>query len=217
MNSHLAQLRVSLAAICALLLTLLLPVTTFAYGGSISLGPTQGPPATEMAVTGSGFGPSYDVPIDFSESTSSVVTAHVNDNGVFPARLTIPASVVLTPAKGPPGTVTIADGSGFTPNQPVAVTQSGGPEITGGGATVRADQSGTVSMSFRIADQTRPGVITVTFTQEDNTATAQFRVTPSPSGTGGALTQPIKGTIDEFSQWLNACVNGRFNIPVCTG
>lgn len=50
------------------------------------------------------------------------------------------ANVTLTPTKGPPGTVTTADGSGFTPNQLVMVTQSGKWGVTGRGGTVRADQ-----------------------------------------------------------------------------
>lgn len=96
-------------------------------------------------------------------------------------------TVTLTPAVGPPGTVTTADGHGFNPNQPVTLTQSGGPQITGGGGTLQADQSGSIKMSFRIADTTPPGVITVTFTQEADTATAQFRVTALPldQGNGG--------------------------------
>jgi hypothetical protein len=251
MSSHPAQLRVNLAAICTLLLTLLLLVTASAYGQSISLNPKQRPLETEMTVTGSGFGPNYDVPIELGESPSSVATAHVNDNRAFTTHLTIPAStpvgnqrvsaiirnggsaevdftvtagsssqqtqasVTLTPANGPPGTVTTADGSGFTPNQPVTVTQSGGRRVTGGGGTVRADQSGSIIMNFRIADQTPPGVITVTFTQGDNTATAQFRVRLSSSGGGGA--QPIQSPIDSFARWLDACVNGRLNEPMCNG
>ncbi len=123
---------------------------------------------------------------------------------------------MLTPADGPPGTVTTADGSGFTPNQPVRVTQSGGLVAAGGSLTIRADQFGLITISLRIPDQTPPGIISVTFTQGENAATAQFRVRRSSSGIGGALTQPIKGTVDEFAQWLNACVNGRLNIPMCT-
>lgn len=125
-------------------------------------------------------------------------------------------SLVLTPSEGSPGTVIAAEGSGFTPNQPVTVTQSGGMVLIGGNATIRADQSGSIAMSFRVGNQTPPGVITVSFTQGDNIATAQFKVRRSSPGIGGALTQPIRGTIDEFTQWLNACVNGRLNIPMCT-
>jgi hypothetical protein len=95
------------------------------------------------------------------------------------------ASVTLTPAEGPRGTVTTADGHGFIPNRPVKVTQSGGPGVTGGGGTVQADQSGSIKMSFRIADQTPRGVITVTFTQGATTATTEFRVTPSEPGQSG--------------------------------
>jgi hypothetical protein len=97
-------------------------------------------------------------------------------------------TVTLTPTDGPPGTVTTADGHGFTPNQPVTVTQSGGPQITGGGGTVQADHSGSIKMSFRIADQTPPGVITATFTQGPKTATAQFQVTARQPGQGNGET-----------------------------
>lgn len=90
-------------------------------------------------------------------------------------------SVTLIPSDGPPGTVTTADGHGFIPNQSVTVTQSGGPGVTGGGGTVKADQSGSIKMSFRISDQTPSGFITVTFTQAANTTTAQFHVTTSQS------------------------------------
>jgi hypothetical protein len=250
MSCRPAQLRVSLAATCALLLTLLLLVTASTYGESVSLNPKQGAPETEVTVTGSGSWANYDVPIKLNESPSPVVTAHADDSRAFTTHLTIPAStptgnlrvsaiignggfadadftvtagsasqqrqasVMLTPANGPPGTVTTADGSGFTPNQPVTVTQSGGRGVTGGGGTVRADQSGSITMNLRIADQTPPGVITVTFTQGDHTATAQFRVRPSSSGGGSA--QPIKSPIDDyFARWLNACVNGRLNETVC--
>lgn len=162
--------------------------------------------------------PNYVAPSELGEKPGSAFTVPADDNGTFGARSSQlrQASVALTPADGPPGTVTIADGSGFTPNQPVTVTQSEGLIATGGSTTIRADQSGSITMTFRIADQTPPGVINVTFVQEDNTATAQFRVRRAASGTGGASTQPIKGTIDEFTQWLNACVNGRLNIPMCT-
>lgn len=95
-------------------------------------------------------------------------------------------TVTLTPAEGPPGTVTTAEGHGFTPNQPVAVTQSGGPGITGGGGTIQADQSGSIKMTFRIADQTPLGFVTVTFTQGANTPTAQFQVTASQPGQGNS-------------------------------
>lgn len=71
-------------------------------------------------------------------------------------------------------------------------------------------------MSFRIADQTPPGVITVAFTQGDNTVTVEFWVRRSSSGISGALGQPAKGAGDELSQWLNACLNGRLNTPGCT-
>jgi hypothetical protein len=249
MSCHPAQLRVSLAATCALLLTLLLLVTDFTHREAISLNPKQGPPETEVAVTGSGSRANYDVPIELGGTPRPVGTAHANDNRSFTTSLTIPsstptgnlrvpaiignsgfadvdftptagsasqqkqASVTLTPASGPPGTVTTADGSGFTPNESVTVTQSGGRGVTGGGA-VRADQFGSISMNLRVADQTLPGVITVTFTQGDNTATAQFRVRSSSSGSGSA--QPIKSTIDDyFARWLNACVNGRLNENVC--
>ncbi|MCA1836230.1 MAG: hypothetical protein LC721_07860, partial [Actinobacteria bacterium] len=210
MSCHPAQLRVKLAAICILLLTLPLLVTASAYGESISLNPKQGPPETVVTVTGSGFGPNYYVPIELGELPNPLATAHVDDNRAFTAHLTIPtltpagklrvsaimrnggsadaeftvtagpasqqtqASVTLTPANGPPGTVITADGSGFIPNQPVTVTQSGRRGIAGGSGTVRADQSGSITMNVHIAHETPPGVTTVTFTQGVNTVTAQF-------------------------------------------
>lgn len=99
-------------------------------------------------------------------------------------------SVTLSPPNGPAKTVTTADGHGFNPNQPVTVIQSGGPQITGGGGTVQADASGSIKMSFRIADQTPPGAITVTFTQGPNTATAQFQVTAPPPNQGNGGSSP---------------------------
>jgi len=251
MICHPARLRVNLAVICMLLLPLLLFVTASAYGESISLNPKQGPPGTEVAVTGSGFAPNHYVPIELGEFPSPLATAHVNDNRAFTAYLTIPASapagklrvsanirnggsvdadftvtagsasqqtqasVTLTPANGPPGMVITADGSGFTPNQPVTVTQSVRRGISGGGGTVISDQFGSITMNFRIADETPPGVITVTFTQGDNTATAQLRVRLSSSGGGGA--QPIQSPINYLARWLDACVNGRLNEPMCNG
>lgn len=251
MSCHPAQLRVNLAAICILLLTLLLLVTASAYGESISLNPKQGPPETEVTVTGSGFGPNYYVPIELGELPSPLATAHVNDNRAFRTRLTIPAltpagklrvsaimrnggsahaeftvtagpasqqtqaSVTLTPASGPPGTVITADGSGFIPDLPVTVTQSGGRGINAGSGTVRADQSGSITINVHIAHETPPGVTTVTFTQGDNTVTAQFRVRLSSSGGGGA--QPAQSPINYLARWLDACVNGRLNEPMCNG
>lgn len=251
MICHPVQLRINLAAMCILLPTLLLLVTASAYGQSISLNPKQGPPGTEVAVTGSGFAPNHYVPIELGESPSPLATAHVNDNRAFTAHLTIPtstpagklrvsanirnsasananftvtagavsqqtqASVTLTPANGPPGTVITADGSGFTPNHQVTVTQSVRRGISGGGGTVLADQFGSITMNFHIAHDTPPGVITVTFTQGDNTATAQFRVRLSSSGGGGA--QPIQSPINYLARWLDACVNGRLNEPMCNG
>jgi hypothetical protein len=93
-------------------------------------------------------------------------------------------SVAFNPPEGPPGTPTTAHGHGFVPNQSVKVTQAGGPGVTGGGGTVQADQSGSIDMGFGIADKTPEGVLTVTFTQGANTATAQFRVTGSQTGQG---------------------------------
>jgi IPT/TIG domain len=251
MSCHFGQLRVNLVAISTLLLTLLLLVTASTYGWSISLSPKQGPPETEVTVTGSGFGPNHDVPIELGESPSPVATAHVNDNRAFTTHLTIPAStpagnlrvsaiignsgsaeadftvtagsaskqtqasVTLTPAKGPPGTVIIADGSGFTPNQPVMVTQSGGRGVTGNGETIRADQFGFITMKLQIAGDAPPGVIIVTLTQDDNTAVAHFQVRLSSSGGGKA--HPVQSPIDYFARWLDACVNGRLNEPMCNG
>lgn len=108
-------------------------------------------------------------------------------------------SVALSPPEGPPGTATTAHGNGFVPNQPVKVTQSGGPGVTGGGGTVQADQSGSIKMSFRIADKTPPGVITVTFTQGTNTATTQFQVT-------SASTAPTLASGDQLKELLVQCV-----------
>jgi hypothetical protein len=252
MSCHPAQLRVNLAAICILLLTLLLLVTASAYGESISLNPKQGPPETEVTVTGSGFGPNYYVPIELGELPSPLATAHVNDNRAFRTRLTIPAltpagklrvsaimrnggsahaeftvtagpasqqtqaSVTLTPTSGPPGTVITADGSGFIPDLPVTVTQSGGRGINAGSGTVRADQSGSITINVHIAHETPPGVTTVTFTQGDNTVTAQFRVRLSSSGGGGGA-QPAQSPINYLARWLDACVNGRLNEPMCNG
>jgi hypothetical protein len=199
------QVRASLAAICALLLTFFV---TSGSGKSGSLHPMRESSPTGMAVSSAEFWPNYVAPNKLSERSNSGVTALVSQQEQ--------ANVVLTPADGPPGTVTTADGSGFTPNQPVRVTQSGGLVAAGGSLTIRADQFGLITISLRIPDQTPPGIISVTFTQGENAATAQFRVRRSSSGIGGALTQPIKGTVDEFAQWLNACVNGRLNIPMCT-
>jgi hypothetical protein len=197
MRCHLAQLRVSLAAVCALLLTLL--ATASVHGESSSPDPTRRSPETVSAIIGNG---------GSADANSAVAAERASRQWQ--------ASVVLTPAYGLPGTVTTAHGSGFAPYQPVAVAQSGGLEVTGGGGTIRADQSGSIIMSFRITAQAPPGVITVAFTQGENAATAKFRVRRSSSGIGGALAQPIKGTGNEISQWLNACLNGRLNIPVCT-
>ncbi|MBV8995248.1 MAG: hypothetical protein JO287_16475, partial [Pseudonocardiales bacterium] len=169
-------------------MTLLVCVTSSAYGEGISLNPKQGPPETEVTVTGSGFRPNYYVPIELGDSPGPVATAHANHNRVFTTHLSIPAStpagklrisaiignggsadaeftvtagsslqqlqasVVLTPATGPPGTVTTADGSGFIPDQLVTVAQSGWRGITTGRATVRADQSGSITMKLKIAD-----------------------------------------------------------------
>jgi hypothetical protein len=250
MICHPARLRVNVAAMCILLPTLL--VTASAYGESISLNPKQGPPGTEVTVTGSGFGPNYYVPIELGESPSALATAHVNDNRAFTTHLTIPAStaagklrvsaniknggsadayftvtaasasqqgqasITITPANGPPGTMITADGSGFIPNQPVTATQSGRRGITGGGGMARADQFGSITMNFRIPYETPPGVITVTFTQGDNTVTAQFQVRLSSSGGGGGA-QPLQNPINYLARWLDACVNGRLNEPMCNG
>ena len=216
MSCHPHQLRASCAGLWTLLLAVL--VTASAYGYSSSLDPVQGSSHTEVIVSSLELQPNYVAPSELGEKPGSAFTVAADDNGTFGTRSSQlrQARVALTPADGPPGTVTIADGSGFTPNQPVTVTQPEGLIVTGGSTTIRADQSGSITMTFRIADQTPPGVINVTFAQEDNTATAQFRVRRAASGTGGASTQSIKGTIDEFTQWLNACVNGRLNIPMCT-
>jgi hypothetical protein len=86
----------------------------------------------------------------------------------------------LDVSSGPPGTVVTADADGFLPNQPVQVTQSGGPGITGGGGTVQADADGRIQMTFRVADSTPPGPIRIEFRQSpDIVATETFMVTPA--------------------------------------
>jgi hypothetical protein len=194
------------------------------YDGPIELGQSPGSVVATHANDNGVFTARLASPA--STSTEKIrISANIRNNGSVDADFTmatLPASqqsqisLALTPIEGPPGTVITAEGGGFTPNQPVTVNQSGGIVFTGGSATIRADQSGSITMSFRVANQTPPGVIIVSFTQGDNTATAQFRVRRSSSGIGGALSQPIKGTIDQFTRWLNACVNGRLNIPMCT-
>jgi hypothetical protein len=188
MSSHAAQLRVNLAAVCTLLLTLL--VTASAPSST---------PAGNLRVSAiirNGGSVEADFPV-----TAGLVSQQTQ------------ASVTLTPANGSPGTMITADGSGFTPKQPVTVTQSGGRGVTGGVGTVGADQFGSITMNFRIARETPAGVITVTFAQGDKIATAQFRVRFSSSGGGGA--RPIQSPIDYFARWLDACVNGRLNEPMC--
>jgi hypothetical protein len=192
MSCHLTRSRISLTAICALLLTLL--VTSSAFEKNSQLNPTPG--SSQKIVPTS------------TTAGNTRISALVANDGSADADFTAvaglasqqqQAGVVFTPADGPPGTVTTADGSGFAPNQPVTITQPGGLIVTAGSTTIRADQSGSITMSFRIADQTPPGVITLTFTQGSNTATARFRVRRTSSGIGSALTQPIKGTVDEFA------------------
>lgn len=216
--------------------------------GKYPLNPKYGPPETDVVITGSGFRPNFDVPIELGESPRPFATAHTNNNRAFATHLTIPAStpagnlrvspiigngrsahanftvaagsasqqtqasVTLTPAKGPPGTVATADGSGFTPNQLVMVTQSVRWEVTGRDGTIRADQFGSIMTKLRIANDTPPGIVTVTFTQGDNITSAQFRVMLSSSGGRGP--QPVKSPIDYFARWLDACVNGRLNEPM---
>jgi hypothetical protein len=209
MSCHLTQLRASLITICALLFTLL--VTSSTSGRNSSLYPTPG--SSQKIIPAA--------TIAGNTHISAIIANDGSADTDFTAAAGLPsqqrqANVVLTPADGPPGTVTTADGTGFTPNHPVTVTQSGGLIVTVDSISIRADQSGSITISFRIRDQAPPGAIIVTFMQEDNTATAQFRVRRTSSGIGGAPTQPIKGTVDEFTQWLNACVNGRLNIPMCT-
>jgi hypothetical protein len=252
MSCRPAQLHVGLTPICALLLTLPLLVTASAYGESVSLNPKQGPPETEAAVTGSGFRPNFDVPIELGEFPRPVVTAHANNNRAFTTRVIIPPStpvghlrvsaiiangesadadftvtagsaskqrqpsVTLTPINGPPGTVITADGSGFTPRQLVVVTQSGRWGVTGAGGTVQADQFGSILMKLHIADDTPPGIVTVTFTEGNNITSAQFRVRLS-SSSGGGGPRSVKSPIDYLGRWLDACVNGRLNEPMCNG
>jgi hypothetical protein len=194
------------------------------YDGPIELGQSPGSVVATHANDNGLFTTGLTSPA--STSTEKIqISAIIRNNGSVDAGFTMATlptsqqsqiSLALTPTEGPPGTIITAEGGGFTPNQPVTVIQSGGIVFTGGSATIRADQSGSITMSFRVANQTPPGVITVSFTQGDNTATAQFRVRRPSSGIGGVPSQPIKGTIDQFTQWLNACVNGRLNIPMCT-
>lgn len=211
---------------------------------TISVSPTSGPPATEVAVRGTGWTHQVyadGVEVEISQNygngqltrLTSAKSGPPDASGVFSLQMTIPAdakpgllsispitggpeiadalftvtgggppsgqqqtqpTVTLSPSEGPPGTVTTADGHGFNPNQPVTVTQSGGPQITGGGGTVQADQSGSIKMSFGIADQTPPGAITVTFTQGPNVATAQLQVTarqPGPNVNSGQPGQNV--------------------------
>jgi hypothetical protein len=108
-------------------------------------------------------------------------------------------SVAFSPPEGPPGTPTTVHGHGFVPNQSVKITPTGGPGVTGGGGTVQADQSGSINMSFRIADKTPEGVITVTFRQSASIATTQFRVTSASTG-------PTFASGDQLKDLLVKCV-----------
>ena len=81
----------------------------------------------------------------------------------------------LSPYMGPPGTVVNASGGGWAPNKPVTVTQSGS-NASGGGGTITADSNGDIDGNFKIADNTQPGTLTITFRQGSSTVTVHFEV-----------------------------------------
>jgi hypothetical protein len=106
-----------------------------------------------------------------------------------PAPAPAPASPVQPPIRrnpgigvsissGPPGSTVTVGGSGWTPDQPVTISQTG-PNANGGEATITADPAGQFEVTFQIADGTQPGLLTIRAHQApDLNASAPFMVTP---------------------------------------
>jgi len=67
-------------------------------------------------------------------------------------------------SSGPPGSTPTLSGSGFYPNKPVTVTESGpaGSRTVG---TITTDSTGSFTMRFQVGDPTPEGTVTLTFRQ----------------------------------------------------
>jgi uncharacterized repeat protein (TIGR01451 family) len=82
---------------CVLLILTSLPLairpkTAFAQQEAISINPTQGPPGTNVTVTGTGWQPGWTVPIGTDLSPTPLVTAIADSSGTFSISITIPSS-----------------------------------------------------------------------------------------------------------------------------
>lgn len=129
------------------------------------------------------------LPVQTSTTSPSAETTHGDSPPTTATRPPGPSSTVRTTvaahprvgldiSSGPPGSVVTAYGDGFVPNEPVQVSQSGGPGIGGGGGTVQADRAGRFEMTFRVSDSTPPGAINIHFRQSPNVSvTETFLVT----------------------------------------
>src|SRR4029077_2034019 len=57
--------------------------------------PSSGPPGTQLILTGSGYDPNAQVEIDFTESSTSILSGLITDNsGSFTGTTVIPANVI---------------------------------------------------------------------------------------------------------------------------
>jgi hypothetical protein len=86
-------------------------------------------------------------------------------------------TTALDISSGPPGSTANLEGTGFYPNKPVTVTESG-PAGSRKVGVVTADASGIFSMTFQVGNSTPAGRITLTFRQKpDVKVTDTFYVT----------------------------------------
>jgi hypothetical protein len=82
----------SLAVVCAIVATLLVPLTTFAQNETISANPNSGAPGSTATLTGSGWTPGHEVQVQWSDPTDRRVLTNtaVALDGTFTAPFQVP-------------------------------------------------------------------------------------------------------------------------------
>jgi len=186
----------------------------------LSVTPTAGPAGTKFAFRGSGFLPNNNR-IAISVNGEALGTTSSNASGEIGFSLTTQSNtppdtyevqakdgacncaetsftvtapgddvptLTVTPTAGPPGTTFAFTAQHFTPDT-VATVALDGQAI----GEITMDESGGVELTLSTTAQIAVGQHTLSITQDDNTASAQFEITSGDDGGGGGDQQSGAG------------------------
>lgn len=225
------------------------PIQLFAVNSRIILNPVAGGVGDIVTVTGSGFnaGPVNNVTIswDSSDLTTSPATVNTDANGTFSCIFTVPSvtqgshtvkaadsggnataafsivpKITLTPPNGVFGDKVVISGSGFSGNQPIALTIDGNP-IAVTPSPLTSGANGSIdNVSFDIP-AIAGGIHTVRASDQDGhfceatlTVSPKISVTPASGTVGTQITVTGNGFVPGAVSltWDNAA----FDSPIST-